>query len=309
MAKLTKKIYMTNSAGTQQTATLYSATADVGSNYAMLYVDSTNCYVPLVSTSATTATSGRVIKNGTTYAIGSSASVAYDYREFKTATSGTFTVPSGVYKLRVTCVGGGSGGVCVARNSLEVSKVSTYLKSYSGSNGVYTNARFKNVDGSTTTFGSVSASGGYKAYTTAKHTYQSGTGDSAETVTCFYPSTITTNVGYTKMTMYNDADWHAGASAVPLTNIKGTTVFSAGAGGPADGGSSTYAASPGSSGVRTVQTISVSPGDKISWTVGNYGQGLRLTSFTTSTDSNSSGIGAGRGNVGGILVEWGEGIA
>lgn len=300
---------MTNSAGTQQTATLYSATADVGSNYAMLYVDSTNCYVPLVSTSATTATSGRVIKNGTTYAIGSSASVAYDYREFKTATSGTFTVPSGVYKLRVTCVGGGSGGVCVTSSDLTVSKVSTYLKSYSGSNGVYTNARFKNVDGGTTTFGSVSASGGYKAYTTAKYTYTVGTGDEPETVTCFYPTKITTNVGYNQATMYSDGTWHAGASAVPLTNINGTTVFSAGAGGPADGGSSAYKVSPGSSGVRTVQTISVSPGDKISWTVGNYGQGLRLTSFTTSTDSNSNGVGAGRGNVGGILVEWGEGIA
>lgn len=309
MAKLTKKIYLKNSAGTQQTAALYSTTGEVGSNYVRLYVDSANCYAPLVSTSAATATSGRVIKNSTTYAIGSSASVAYDSRQFKTAGSGTFTVPSGVYKLRVTCVGGGSGGISVARNSLEVSKISTYLKSYSGSNGAYTKARFKNVDGGTTTFGSVSASGGYKAYTTAKHTYQSGTGDSSETITCFYPSKITTNIGYTKITMYNDADWHAGASAVPLTNIKGTTVFSAGAGGPADGGSSTYAASPGSSGVRTVSTISVSPGDKIAWTVGNYGQGLRLTAFTTSTDNNSSGVGAGRGYVGGILVEWGEGIA
>ena len=216
---------MTNSAGTQQTATLYSATADVGSNYAMLYVDSTNCYVPLVSTSATTATSGRVIKNGTTYAIGSSASVAYDYREFKTATSGTFTVPSGVYKLRVTCVGGGSGGVCVTSSDLTVSKVSTYLKSYSGSNGVYTNARFKNVDGGTTTFGSVSASGGYKAYTTAKYTYTVGTGDEPETVTCFYPTKITTNVGYNQATMYSDGTWHAGASAVPLTGDLTSRTF------------------------------------------------------------------------------------
>ena len=309
MAKLTKKIYMTNSAGTQQTAELYSTTGEVGSNYVSLYVDSTNCYAPLVSTSAATATSGRVIKNSTTYAIGSSATVAYSSQKFTTAGSGTFTVPSGVTKLRVTCVGGGSGGVCVARNSLEVSKISTYLKSYSGSAGVYTNARFKNVDGGTTTFGSVSASGGYKAYTTAKHTYTSGTGDSSETITCFYPSKITTNVGYNQVTMYNDADWHAGASAVPLTTISGSTAFSAGAGGPADGASSSYAASPGSSGARTVQTISVSPGDKISWTVGNYGQGLRLTSFTTSTDSNSSGVGAGRGYVGGILVEWGQGIS
>ena len=308
MAKLAKKIYLKNSAGAQQTATLYSSTAEVGTNYARLYVDNTNCYVPLVSTSAATATSGRVTKSGTTYAIGSGV-IAYNAKKFTTAGSGTFTVPSGVYKLRVTCVGGGSGGITGHRSDLTVSKVSTYLKSYSGSNGVYTNARFKNVDGGTTTFGSVSASGGYKAYTTSAYDSESGTGDSPIITRCFYPSSVTTNVGQNKLSLYTDSDWHAGASAVPLTDVSGVTVFSAGAGGPADGAGISYFASPGTSGVKTVKTISVSPGDTISWTVGNYGQGLRRTSFTTSTDSNSGGIGAGRGYAGGILVEWGEGIA
>jgi hypothetical protein len=64
----------------------------------------------------------------------------------------------------------------------------------------------------------------------------------------------------------------------------------------------------GASGYRTVSTITVTPGQSISYTVGNYGKGWKHGSYQTSTDNSSGGVNAGRGYAGAILVEYGAGI-
>lgn len=64
MATLTKKVYMKNSAGTQQTALIYSTTTETGTPYIFVHDGTTQGYVPLCSTSDSRATSGRVIKGG-----------------------------------------------------------------------------------------------------------------------------------------------------------------------------------------------------------------------------------------------------
>lgn len=256
MATLFKKLYMTDRAGTQQTTELYSTTSEAGSAYAHLVVDGTTCYIPLISTSDSSATNGRVTKsNGTTYAIAASAVPAYATRLITSGT-GTFTVTSGVTKLRVTCVGGGASGRVWKQQSVSVGGRDNAYDDVSTSQAGH-NA------GGTTTFGSVSASGA-----------------SSRTA------------GYNSGGYKDSIGSVSGGSATPITNYLGTQVASAGAGGgtyfTAWGGNLGNESMGGGSGYRTQSIITVTPGQTISYSVGAGGRGTYYDS-KRYTSSGSTG--------------------
>ena len=127
MAVLSSKFYMKNSAGTQQTATIYGTTGEAGTNYLQLMVNDVPAYVTLVETSNALATSGRVLKDSTTYAVATNSIPAYGYGYY--TTSGTFTVPTGVVRLRVTCVGGGAGGATASIKGIYLRTPETMVES------------------------------------------------------------------------------------------------------------------------------------------------------------------------------------
>lgn len=298
MAQMAKKIYLKNSTGTQQTCNLYSTTGEVGAAYAMTVVDNTNCYVPLVATNAATATSGRVFKNNTTYAMASTAVPPYNYSLITAVGGGTFTVPAAVTKLRVTCVGGGAGGL-ISHDWI----FSGYDSNWSPEED--TPIRMAGEAGIATTFGSISANGGTSPSVTGRfYRYQE---DGMVTKTVIY-SDMVISYGTTNGRYWTDtSNYYSGAAAVPLNLYTGTQVGVAGAGGHVDADGSTNVVMTGASGYKTVTIISVTPGSVISYNVGRAGywwseRGLNSGSYS------SGGRGGGVGTPGAILVEWGKGI-
>ena len=320
MAILAKKIHIKNSAGTEQTVNLYSTTGEVAnaSGYTFQLVDGVTAYAPLVATNHATATSGRVLKGGTTYAWGSTApGVAYNYRLITTAGGGTFTVPAGVNKLRVTCVGGGAGGVVADfhRNDGYTSQSHEGEIDKSDANRQIPNAnsadnqRWAEVTrGGTTTFGSVSAAGATPAVWNVTYIEDSWQEDGMVTWYYYYKrNSFILSAGTTNGSgATNTSSFFSGAPAVALTAYNGAQRGTAGAGGVADGTRNDV--SSGGSGRKTVSTITVTPGSTISYNVGNFGYGMKFGTKMSSVDNSQNGINAGRGYPGAILVEWGEGI-
>jgi hypothetical protein len=295
MATLSAKLYMKNTSGTTQSAVIYSTTAESGTPYLAVNVNgTTQGYVHLGSTSNSLATSGRVkATNGTTYAICSSSTPAYSYKYI--TSSGSFTVPSYVTKLRVTCVGGGAGGFI--SNCGGSSKPSSWLSSSTSDTSGFA--------GGTTTFSSVSAKGGTAARNkVTTYTYRQSGEVIAESSNVTDISTISygANNGSYYACSY---DSYSGGAAVSLTDKNGTSRGTAGAGGYADGNPcSVY---PGASGYKTTSTISVTPGQVISYTVGS-GSSWSNYGSAQSSSWNSGGKGGAPGSAGAILVEWGSGI-
>lgn len=288
MAQFSKSIKILKD-GTTYTVPVFSTSAEAGSSFTgAIIIDSTQGYYPLCSTSDSKATPGRCLhSNGTTYALAKSGAPAYTYKLITTAGSGTFTVPSGVTKLRVTCVGGGAGGI--AGSSVPPDGTSTVKYAASTAGGK-------------TTFGSVSANGAtYASITFTVTTSSSESGTSTD----YTAKSITVSKGYTNGGGWINSDYHDAPAATPLVGYNGTQRGTAGRGGCADGGG--WSAT-GASGYRTVSTITVTPGQSISYTVGNYGKGWKNGSYQTSTDNSSGGVNAGRGYAGAILVEYGVGI-
>ena len=280
MAQFSKSIKILKD-GTTYTVPVYSTSSEAGSSYTgAIIIDSTQGYYPLCGTSDSRATPGRCLhSNGNTYALAKSGAPAYAYKTFTTAGSGTFTVPSGVTKLRVTCVGGGAGGVVTYGNSAKT---------------------FPNSAGHVTTFGSVTAGGaGYATFNIKVDTSGESTTYSCTSIT---PGGGTT-AGYTNTYTSNS---YNGAAAVPLTNYQGTQIITAGNGGHADGTGDYLAC--GSSGYKTVSTITVTPGQVISYTVGDRGAGCRYGTYTYTANYGSNGAHVSPGGVGAILVEYGVGI-
>lgn len=108
MALLTRKLYIRKN-GVVTAINLYSTTAEInGSNYLTLRVDGALAYAKLDTVGAVNTTPLRVRKNGVVYQVSSSAVVPYATVQF--TASGTFTVPLGVTRLKVTAIGGGGGG-------------------------------------------------------------------------------------------------------------------------------------------------------------------------------------------------------
>lgn len=112
MAEMAKKLHFLKS-GTEQTAKAYSTTTEAGSPYITNVIDGTTCYAPLADASDSRATVGRVLKNGTTYAIATMSKPAYAEKSWTTAGTYTFTVPAGVTRIRVAVCGGGGSGIAI----------------------------------------------------------------------------------------------------------------------------------------------------------------------------------------------------
>lgn len=321
MATLAKKIYIKNSAGTQQTALIYSTTGESGTPYIYASDGSTTGYVPLCSTSDARATSGRVIKSGTTYAIANIATPVYGSTLY--TSTGTFTVPAGVYKVRVTLVGGGAGGAdCMV--PADAPDHTNYAD-----NATYD--YYVRTTGGTSSFGSYASAAGGQGPTIrlTKRSCEKNPSrdDPAYTVsgwnleTCFGPSLNISFLDWVPQVVNNGGGsnvaspaWDntsSGGAAAPLTNYAGGVVGYAGAGGQADPEKDNAYAIGGSSGYRTVTTVAVTPGQSIACTVGNGGAIYFRTSYYTysiATSGSPSGN-AYVGSAGAILVEWGQGIA
>ncbi len=297
MAILAKKIHVTNSAGEEQTVDLYGTVAELGgaTGYTTQLVDGQECYAVLVGTTESGATAGRVqLSTGDVYAWGAQTPTpAYSYKTI-TSGSGTFTVPSGVSKLRVTCVGGGAGGTCLKVQG-QVGDLSV-------------------LAGGATTFGSVVANGATApVFTIGNCIYSSGSRDSGSSLSsCAY---ILTAVSYGT----GNGTWYAkgvdpisGAGCVALTGIDGVQRACVGGGGYGDNDNSAYTsgcgATSGGSGFRTIAVIDVTPGQVLSYAVGAGGMCKRFSGVYSYEVQGDGGHGASPGSTGGILVEWGEGI-
>lgn len=307
MALLANKLYI-QKGSTTQSANIYSTTAEAGSNYLSAKIGSTTGYIPLVATTDTRATNGRVTKSGTDYAIGSTAVPAYT-KWGKASGSGNFTVPANVTKLRVTCVGGGSGGL-ITEATEDDSKVTNIASSAGGA----------------TTFGSVVANGGtapsasHQGYSVSYDEYSnlpSGGG---------YSASVTAGKGFYNSTIVSGNTNTVTPTAVPITDYKGNVLYQQhGTGGSVNAcgttasavgtGNKQYTATTGASGYRTIQTISVTPGQVIAWSVGAGGQGryrrvcvtnAQNTAVSAWTTFNNGGVGPG--TAGAIVVEYGIGI-
>lgn len=110
MAELTKKLYI-KKGDTQQTAKLYSTTAEAGTVYAHLIVDGVQAYLPLGEPNDGMATIGRIKEtSGHVYAILTSGKPPYHKDSYTTPGTYTWTCPTGVTTVKVTVAGGGAGG-------------------------------------------------------------------------------------------------------------------------------------------------------------------------------------------------------
>ena len=293
MATLAKKIRMKNSSGAVQTALIYSTTGESGEPNLPLTVDGVQGYACLAGTSDTRATSGRVkTSGGTQYAIGARGVPAYGYGHY--TSNGSFTVPAGVTVLRVTCVGGGAGGM-LERDCDDFSSTGTYTLS--------------GVEGGATNFGTVVANGATSSVYSI-HATVSDDGEGHKYVDCYNTSITNSNGTQNGMTTTNGTNHtvgYQGGAAVSLTMINGTLSGSAGAGGGVTVAQRARICT-GGSGYKTTQNISVTPGQVISYSIGSGGKcrdwgGL----YATSYNDGHHGV-AYPGSNGAVLVEWGEGI-
>ena len=297
MATLAKKIQMKNSAGAAQTALIYSTTTESGEPNLPVKVDGVQGYACLVGTSDTRATSGRVKSSGgAQYAIASKGVPAYDHALY--TTSGSFTVPANITKLRVTCVGGGAGGMAVP-----------YKEEGSGAtSGTYT---YSGVQGGETSFGSIKAGGAASSV----HSYRvkvnyDGEGAWASTSCTILQTTV--SAGSTNGTSYSGgATTVNGAAALALEQHDGTVAGYAGSGGKivrGGGGIDGYRVGyTGGSGYKVVQELEVGAGQTIAYVIGNGGK-CNVDGTMYASESYSFGNGAAPGGNGAILVEWGDGI-
>lgn len=108
MAQLNKALHI-KKGGTEQTAKLYTTTAETGGTYGFLKVDGQQAYYALGASSDGRATYGRVKKSGTEYAILNSGQIPYHRDNFTTAGTYTWKCPQGVTHVKVTIAGGGGG--------------------------------------------------------------------------------------------------------------------------------------------------------------------------------------------------------
>ena len=283
MATLAKKLYLKTSAGAQQSANLYSTTDESQTPYLALKVDGVAAYAALVPPSDSRATAGRVKRtNGEVWAIGESGCPPYGYSLITTAGAGSFTVPTGVSKLRVTCVGGGAGGAGIT------------IPNTHGTGTFYSEG------GNATSFGSLTANGAgagsVTGYEGQRTTYAVSQGSS--------------NGAFT-----SSVDPISGGAAVSVTGFDDVLYGSFGKGGNMDSainhGAYGGGAISGGAGYKTISFMDVSPGQVIEYNVGAGGRARWLYDYGDLW-YNSTYVGSGcsyePGQAGAILVEWGKGI-
>jgi hypothetical protein len=114
MSILTKKLYI-KKGSTVTACNIYSTAAEAGDRSLKVKVDNATNYVALKPITDANATAGRVSIGGVTYAIatkhesGSGVAVPYTENYWTEAGSHSFTVPTGITRIRVAVCGGGGG--------------------------------------------------------------------------------------------------------------------------------------------------------------------------------------------------------
>lgn len=271
MAEYSKQLQVQRSDGDLRAAKLYSTEGEAGPNNIPLQVDGSPAWAALTSVDDPNATAGRVkLSTGETYAIGQSGVPPYAYATY--TTSGSFTVPSGVGRIKITCVGGGAGGMTFKQSELGLSADGTNILNGCG--------------GGDTVVGSVTAKGAVSAYA------------SRDVVR---PSTGTVNG-----IEYVGNDSRTGAPSVTLYGIDSIGRVSGGAGGFADpDGFSGYT---GGSGYTSSGFMNVTPGQVIAVNIGQGGNAFRCGTGYFQGSYGTGGNHAGSGSHGAALIEWGRGV-
>lgn len=122
MGTMNKKLYIKQTNGTAVGCNIYTTAAEAGDKSLTVRADGVAGYVALKPITDSNATAGRVSINGVTYAIATqhtaAVSVPYTEKYWTDAGDYTFTVPSGVSRMRVALCGGGAGaGAFAAGNT------------------------------------------------------------------------------------------------------------------------------------------------------------------------------------------------
>lgn len=242
--------------------------------------------------------------------------------------SGTFTVPADVYYIKVTCVGGGAGGINYSKSCIE-----GIADDNNANNGpwIYNKSSYQkiisDVAGGKTIFGNnlVVANGATAPIIQYNSTItpdgcSSTKHESEDTVTYYYdcrkvssviPSKGSINGKYnssTSTTYYPTNSDGTTNYGVQVKTINNTLLCYAGGGGKAD--SVNEVLFTGGVGYTTSKFLKVNPGDTYTITIGKRGVGYDDGTIVTKgyRHVNDSDDGAGSGVEGCILIEWGEGI-
>ena len=115
MSILSKKLYVQKTGGTAVACNIYSTSAEAGEKALRVRVDNIDGYIALKATDDANATGMRVKIGSVIYAVAtkheSSGGVVVPYTEkyWTEAGNHSFTVPTGVTRLRVAVCGGGGG--------------------------------------------------------------------------------------------------------------------------------------------------------------------------------------------------------
>lgn len=113
MGTMNKKLYIKQTNGTAVGCNIYTTAAEAGDKSLTVRADGVAGYVALKPITDSNATAGSVSINGVTYAIATqhtaAVSVPYTEKYWTDAGDYTFTVPSGVSRMRVALCGGGAG--------------------------------------------------------------------------------------------------------------------------------------------------------------------------------------------------------
>lgn len=112
MAELAKKLHLKKD-GVEQTGKAYSTTAEAGAEYIPNKIDDVTCYVAIGNTTDNRATVGRVKKSNTAAerAILSTGKPPYTEQSWTKAGAYTWTAPLNIDTARIALCGGGGGGV------------------------------------------------------------------------------------------------------------------------------------------------------------------------------------------------------
>lgn len=130
MATFAKMLRIQPSGGTEETAEIYSTTDEAGGNYMFCSVDGTDGYIALGDTDASNATSCRVTKSGTTYAILTAAEVVSGYDNFNGKGTYSWTCPSGVSTVSISVVAVSSSKISSFTSKYDISDFDATLLQY-----------------------------------------------------------------------------------------------------------------------------------------------------------------------------------
>lgn len=205
MAELTKKLYI-KKGDTQQTAKLYSTTAEAGTAYVHLIVDGVQAYLPLGEPNDGRATIGRVKEtSGHVYAVLTSGKIPYHKDSYTNAGTYTWTCPAGVTKARVTVAGGGGGGIAT---KWRLNPASAKYRGASGGKGANVTSTIDVIPSKTYTV--VVGAGGSPYISTNSNDRKSSRYAGTGGVSSF--DSLTANGGQGGYFLTNDYSYHKGAS-------------------------------------------------------------------------------------------------